>query len=679
MRDNHLYDFDKFRLDAKKYRLLSAGELIALPPKAFELLLLLVENQGRVIGKEFLMETLWPDTVVEEANLTQNIYLLRKALGKTADGGSFIETLSKRGYKFVPAVHQIASEDDGALIVTKLTHAHVRITQEEVAPEPPVTASEIAPTAPISSAPPATQLFARPVAPSVAPSSGKGAPWRRRPALITPAFTTMTVVVILAAMAGVYFWWSPRAVGDTALKSIAVLPFKTIGAPGKQEFLGLGMADAILTRLGKTGRLATSPIEAVRRYADKGTDPLETGRALKAAAVLTGSVQQDGDRVRVRVQLFDVGDGRAVWAEQFDEQFTDIFSMQDQISRRVAGALTLKLTGDEQQRLSQSETTSLEAYELYLKGRYYWNRRTSEWVRKGIDSFEQATRLDPHYARAYTGLADSYAVPGSGLSPLERMPKAKAAAQQALALDESLAEAHTSLGFIKYKFDWDWRGAEESFKRAMELNPSYATAFEWYGEMLSLLGRFDEAFVALEQAERLDPLSLAVKQDIGEASLRARQFDRTLQKARELAELDPTTPRPHYLRWHVYQAEGHYDDAVAERLRHLTKLNKPPELLAELRQAAQTTGWQGYWRKELALAAAGRLELNTNERAKHCIYVGDYEQAFRWMEESFAERGDVPVLMKTLPSYDPLRDDPRFAELLQRAGLSLPANSTLKR
>jgi len=633
-----LYEFDEFRLDAERLKLLRAGELLSLPPKAIELLLLLIERQGQIVEKDFLMTALWSDAIVEESNLTQNIYLLRKALGKTADGQSFIETHSKRGYRFVPAV-TLNTPDPETLVVTRVTRTRVVVQQEESAAAEPVD------TTPAPLALPA-QVAPRPV--------------RWLPVLAGAA-------VVLLAAAG-FIWTNYSKSADASPQSLAVLPFTTIGDPGNEAFLGLGMADAVITRLGRTGKLLVSPTAAVRRYHEKEADPLATGKLLGVAVVLSGNVQQIGDRLRVTVQLLRVRDGRQVWADQFDEKFTDVFAVQDLLAQRLASALTLRLTAAEQQQLKQPHTANLEAYQAYLKGRYYWNRRTPEWIRKGIECFDQAIKLDANYAQAYAGLADSYAISASGLPPLERLPKAKAAAERALELDDTLAEAHASLGFIRYKFDWDWAGAEASFKRAMALNPNYATAFHWYGEMLGLVGRFDEAVAALQQAERLDPLSTAIKHNLGETWFRARQFDRTEQMAREMLDLDPMAPQVHYLRWHIAQAQGRYDDAVAERIQHLTKLTTPPEILADLQQARATGGWRAYWQKELDLAAAGKLNLNTNELAKHCLYLGNKEQALRWMEKSFAERGDVPVLIKTLPSYDSLRADARFAKLLQRAG-----------
>jgi DNA-binding winged helix-turn-helix (wHTH) protein/TolB-like protein/cytochrome c-type biogenesis protein CcmH/NrfG len=641
-----LYEFAEFRLNAERLRLLRAGEPVPLPPKAIELLLLLVERQGQIVEKDFLMTALWSNVVVEESNLTQNIYLLRKALGKTADGQSFIETHSKRGYRFVPAV-TLNSHDSEPLVVARVTRTRVVVEQEEnETAEPEEHLEEITPL------PPSATLLL--------PAKTYNRPILRRPLAVVAVFALLVMIGLI--------WVNYSKSADASPQSLAVLPFKTIGPPGHEAFLGLGMADAVIIRLGKTGKLLVSPTAAVRRYHEKEADPISAGKSLGVATVLSGNVQQNGDRLRVTVQLLRVGDGQQIWADQFDEKLTDVFAVQDLLAQRLATALTLRLTEVERERLKQPHTPNLEAYQLYLRGRYYWNRRTPEWIRKGIECFEQAVKLDPAYAQAYAGLADSYAISASGLPPLERLPKAKAAAERALELDDTLAEAHTSLGFIRYKFDWDWAGAERSFKRAMELNPNYATAFHWYGEMLGLLGRFDEAITILQQAERLDPLSIGIKHNLGETWFRARQYERTEQVARELLDFDPTAPHPHYLLWHVAQVQGRYDDAVAERIQQLIKSNTPPEVLTELQQARATGGWRAYWQKELELAAVGKLNLNSNERAKHCLYLGDKQQALQWIEMSFAERGDVPVVMKTLPSYDSLRGDAHFAELLQRAG-----------
>jgi TolB-like protein/Flp pilus assembly protein TadD len=478
--------------------------------------------------------------------------------------------------------------------------------------------------------------------------------------------------LMLVAAAGVYFWRADRQAADAgAIKSIAVLPFKTIGAKSEEEFLGLGMADVLITRLSRTGKLAVSPTEAVRRYGEKGSDPLATGHALGVAAVLTGNVQQSGDRLRVTVQLLRVGDGLPVWADQFDERLTDIFTLQDQISQRLAGALTLKLTGDERRRLTENQTASVEAYQLYLEGRYYWARRTPEWVRKAIVCFEQSARLDPNYAQAYAGLADSYAITASGLPPQERLPKAKAAAERALALDESLAEAHTSLAFILYKFEWNWLEAENHFRRALELNPNYSIGQHWFGECLALMGRFDEGLARLHEAERLDPLSLSIKNDLGRALYRARRYDEAIAQARKTLELAPDFRNAHWTIMYACEQQGRLAEAVEADLQALRLSKVAPARIEELRAAFAASGWAGYWRRQLA---------QTRERARNeyvpayffaeiHMRLGNQEAAFRALEKSYEELGDGPLFVRVEPPLDALRSDLRFAHFLRRSGL----------
>jgi TolB-like protein len=265
------------------------------------------------------------------------------------------------------------------------------------------------------------------------------------------------------------------------VNSIAVLPFKPLGTEGSDEVLGLGMADALITKLSNLRKIVVRPTSAVLKYTGPGHDPLAVGRELSVDSVLDGKIQKLGDRVRVTVQLVRVRDGLPLWAEKFDEQFTSIFAVEDSISEQVTKALVLKLTGEEKKQLSKHYTESPEAYQLYLKGRYFWNKRAAEDLEKSIKFFEQAIGKDPNYALAYAGLADAYSVlANTPLPQRDAMSKAKAAAMKALELDDTLAEAHTSLALVKMSYDWDWPGAEREFKRALELNPNYATAHHWY-------------------------------------------------------------------------------------------------------------------------------------------------------------------------------------------------------
>ncbi len=372
------------------------------------------------------------------------------------------------------------------------------------------------------------------------------------------------------------------------------------------------------------------------------------------------------------VQLLRAGDGQPLWTDQFDEKAADIFAMQDLISQRLVGALTLRLSGEEQQRLTKHYTDNVEAYQLYLKGRYYWAKRTPEWVRKAIVSFEQAARLDPNYALAYAGLADSYALTASGLVPKERMPKAKAAAERALHIDESLAEAHTSLAFILYKFEWNWLEAENHFRRAVQLNPNYALAHHWFGECLGLMGRFDEGLAELKEAERLDPLSLAVKNDAGLLLYRARRYDEAIFQTRKVLELDPDFRNAHANLLYAYQQKGMDAEAVEADSQVLRLSGVAPEKVEELKAAFASSGWKGYWRKRLELMKLrSRSEyIAMYDLAEVYLRLGEKEAALRALEMSYDERGDGPLYVRVEPPLDPLRSDPRFNYLIRRSGFA---------
>jgi DNA-binding winged helix-turn-helix (wHTH) protein/TolB-like protein/Flp pilus assembly protein TadD len=656
MQEKYLYGFDKFHLDAEKRKLKRDDELVSLPPKAFDLLLLLVENQERVVEKEFLMESLWQDTFVEESNLTQNIYLLRKILGKTHDGKSFIETRSKRGYKFVPDVRLITAAED-PLIIYKTTHLRARITTEEIEDE----TNGIS----VNNGERTLDSAKNPLLPKAAQALST------RTLLNDRAFAALAVLFVVG-VAGIYFWNRNRPVEMTQIKSIAVMPFKTIGGEETdEEFLGLGMADAIITRLGKTGKINVSPTDAVRRYSEKGTDALATARALDVETVLTGNIQRSGDKVRVTVQLLRLSDRQPLWTDQFDEKSADILTLQDSISQKLAGALMLKLSGDEQKRLAKKDTENVEAYQLYLKGRYYWSKRTTEWVQKAIVCFEQAVRLDPNYSQAYAGLADAYAVTASGLLPNERFPKAKAAAERALQLDETLAEAHTSLAFILYKFEWNWLEAENHFRRAIEINPSYALAHHWYGEFLGLMGRFDEGLAELKEAERLDPLSLALKDDVGRLFYRARHYDEAIEQARKTLELEPNFRNAYISLMRCYQQKEMYAEAVEADLKSLSLSNYPPGEIEELKNIFAASGWQAYWRRQLETQRQqNQIEYVPSYHAIEIyLRLGETETALRLLEKSYDERSDAPLYVRTEPPLEALHSDSRFQYLLRRSGL----------
>ncbi|MFN2513362.1 MAG: winged helix-turn-helix domain-containing tetratricopeptide repeat protein, partial [Pyrinomonadaceae bacterium] len=451
------YEFGSFRIDSTKRLMLRDGEVVPLKPKAFETLLLLVQNRGRVMEKDELMKALWPNSFVEEANLTQHISLLRKALGESPTEHRYIVTAPGRGYRFVADVRELG--DNGGEPQREASAVPLPSKDQEVT----------------SVAGSAERDFQHK---SFKVSGERDTTW-------WPSRTLLAVSLLLLTVAFSYLWIAGKVKETrTTIRSIAVLPFKTLGVEAGEEYLGLGISDALINRLGNIRQVVVRPTNAVRKYSTPGQDPLVAARELKVDAVLDGNIQRTGDRVRVTVQLVSLQSGVPLWTGTFDERFTDILDVQDRVSEQVAKALTLTITGEEQKLLVKRHTGNTEAYQSYLKGRYFWNKRTEDGYKRAIEYFEEAIEKDQGYAQAYAGLADSYALLGSMgnavLPRREAMPRARVAAEKALLIDETLAEAHASLAFVRMHYEWDWPGAEREFKRAIELNPSYATAHHWY-------------------------------------------------------------------------------------------------------------------------------------------------------------------------------------------------------
>jgi len=454
---------------------------------------------------------------------------------------------------------------------------------------------------------------------------------------------------------------------------MAVLPFKPLVANDRDEYLEMGMVDVLITKLSNIRQLKVRSISSVRKYTDLQQDPVAAGRELQVEAVLDGSIQRVGDRVRVTVRLLNVQDGTSLWADKFDEPFTNIFALQDAISERVAAALPLNLSGEEKARLSRHFTENTEAYQLYLKGRYFWNKRTEEGFRKGIDYFNQAIRDDPNYALAYTGMSDCYALLSDFgfMPPREGFPKAKEAATRALAIDEKLAEAHTSLGHVKRDYDWDWPGAEQEFKRAIELNPNELSAHQWYAVYLSALGRHQEAIAEIKRALDLDPLSLPVNAVTARVLYLARQYDEAIEQSRKTIEMDRRFPTIYQNLGQSYEQKGMYAQAVAT-FQELNKVGTGNHSgLAFLGRADALAGKTDEARKILAQLRELSARRYVSPYRVAMIYagLGDKEQALAWLERAYQQRVHNMIFLKVEPELDGLRSDPRFEDLRGRVGL----------
>jgi TolB-like protein/Tfp pilus assembly protein PilF len=460
---------------------------------------------------------------------------------------------------------------------------------------------------------------------------------------------------------------------DPEVRSIAVLPFKPLGANEGDEHLGLGLADALITRLSNIRQIAVRPTSAVMKYTGAGHDPAAAGRQLKVEAVLDGAIQRSGERVRVTVQLVSVSEETPLWAGKFDEMFTDIFAVEDSISEQVAHALTLRLTGEERKLLGKRYTENTEAYELYLKGRYYWNKRRADELGKSIDCFRQAIDLDNHYALAHAGLADAYTFLGdvglTAIRPKEAFSQAKQAATNALQFDDSLAEAHTSLGHL-HMHCYEWMDARREFERAIELNPHYAHAHQLRAFYLAFNGRRQDASAEIRIALRLDPLSLAINTDVGVIHYFAREYDHAIDQYRKTLDLDFNFDRAHFWLAAAYEQKQMYDEAIAEYTIATELSGGSLEARASLGHAYARAG-----RRDDALSIFEGLTRDSSSRyvspydfAIVNLGLGETEPALKWLDRACDERAGWMIYLTVDPRLDAISSDARFKALLRRVG-----------
>ncbi len=640
-----VYEFEKFQLNVYKQRLMREDKVVSLPPKAVELLVLLVENQGNVLDKEDIIDTLWSDSIVEESNLTQTIYLLRKALGNTPEGESFITTLPRRGYKFVHPV-EVNAVPNSFVRYTKSKQEKIYIERSE---------TEVFE----SQASNLPQVSEKLVSPTQIVDKPKGFQY---------TYLALAIFALLAICLAIFFFafnGYPET-GVNSAKSIAVIPFSMIGEDDKDNYLSLGLADTLITRLAKTDKIKVFPTKQIQSHLASAKEPLDVGKSLNADTILTGNLQKFDDRVRFTAQLIRVSDGYILWSNQFDEKSADLFILQDSLTKRVAKALTLELSDEEQKRVLTNPTDNPEALKLYWQGRYYWNKRTKQMILKGIEHFEAAIKLDPNFAEAYAGLADSYALTASGLPPNERFPKAKAAAYKALELNDNLAETHASLAIVTYKSEWNWAKAEKHFKRAIEIDDSYATAHHWYGELLVMLGRFDDGFKELKRAEQLDPFSIAIKTDIGEALYRAERFDEAKTQIKRVLEFDPNHIQAYRVLRHIdQQISSENPDAVKADIQVLSLYKVSPEEIVDLESTYKAKGWDAYWEKRLNTLADSPTNRYSTEKITILILLKKYQLAIDEIENKSKKMQITPLFLTIDPIFKPLKSNSRFNNLIK--------------
>jgi len=650
------YEFGSFRIDTVKRLLLRDGEPVVLKAKCFETLLVLVEARGQVLEKDELMRRIWPDTIVEESNLTGYISTLRKALGENSKEHRYIVTVPGRGYSFVAEVKEVREESSELVLPEQSSLSP--ITEEGEAGGQAEREGR--------SFPPLSRL-------SVFRSLSW--PWRRKqPAIVAGAALFSFATIIIAAVVFVYFSSSKS---DKAIHSLAILPFAIAGSDPDIEYLADGIANDLANRLSQLPELTVISSNAVARYKTRdpqagAPDAQTIGREFKVEAVVVGKVAQRGDLIYINVELIDARNNSHLWGYQYDWNLADIFSVQKDIVSGISNSLRPDLTEKEQTHLAKRDTESVEAYQAYLRGRDLWNKRTEEGLRKAIEFFDQARGLDPNYALAWAGLADSYQVLifHGGLPPEEYCLRAKAAAQRALEIDDSLAEAHTALAYVKFQYDWNWAGAEEEFKRAIKLNPNYATAHQWYGEYLASMARQDEALSERKKAKALDPLSPIITSELGYSYFETRQYDRAVEEFRKAVELFPDFSPAHSFLSAALEFNGMYDEAIVECQKAMALANNN-KLLSRLATIYAKSGRRTEAQKALDEMIRGSKEgyFPPSYIAEVYLALNDKERAFEWLEKAYRERDWALTGLKRFPSYDGFRSDARFSDLLKKMNL----------
>jgi DNA-binding winged helix-turn-helix (wHTH) protein/tetratricopeptide (TPR) repeat protein len=581
-----IYEFCGFRLESAQRRLLYQGKPVQLKPKVLDLLEFLVERRGELIVKEELMKEIWPDTIVEENNITVSMSMLRKILGEDRENPKFIETVPRLGYRFVAEVVEIstapaAARDDRQLI--------------------------------------------------------------------------------------------PSEPEEERIDSLAVLPQDGATKDFNLEYLSDGITESIINMLSRIPRLRVLACSTVFRFKGKDTDPQQIGTVLNVRAVMMIRVMRLEEKLIIRSELVKVSDGSQLWGEQYSRDPSDILAIQEEIAKAISESLKFKLTGDDKVSLTKQSTHSPEAYNLYLRGRYFWNKYSKDWVLKAIEVFKQAILVDSNYALAYCGLADAYfRLSNVHFAPREVLPKAKEAATRAAEIDENLAEAHSSLGLVKVYYDHDWNGAESEFRKALRLNPDLVSAHQRFGSYLTFMGRFEESIRHYETALELDPFSLQINMNLATTYYLRGEFDRAIRHLTKTRELEPDYMPTHFLLGSTYVQQGRLQDAI-EEFKFIYKRDE---------EAYLALGFMGHAHALAKQHAEAETLLNVLEEISERKYVspysmllihlglGAYERVFDLLEQLYEEGNDWLVWLKVSPELKPLRNDPRFKNLLMRLGFT---------
>jgi TolB-like protein/DNA-binding winged helix-turn-helix (wHTH) protein/Tfp pilus assembly protein PilF len=650
------YTFDDFTVDLARAELLHCGKQVSLRPKSFDALRYLIESRGRLATKDELVQALWPRTIVTEDSLVKCIQDVRAALHD--DGHRYIKTVPRRGYMFDSPV-----------------------SLERAAPErEPALGTKSAASIDLGKPPDGDRLAAAETNPKHEPTLGIDAGprggRRRLAAWIVGAAAIASVVTL-----GMLLLRREQTAEPPVLRrSIAVLPLENLSPDPEHEYFAAGIHESILNQLAQIEDVKTISRTSMLRYAATERSTREIARELNVQTVMEGSVRYADGRVLVTAQLIDPVTDTHLWSEEYYRPLADIFAIQTDIAQRIAAALNVELSVADRSRLATVPTRSPEAYQLYLRGRYHWDRWTIGEASRSVEYFEQAIRHDPEFALAYAGLADAFAALDglAGAPPAELMPKADAAVSRALQIDPALPEAYIARAMIKHFYTWDYAGGNADFEHAIALNPDSAAAHHLYGKNLPVTGEFAKAFAEFERALQLEPYSNGINKDLGETLYYARRYEEAIAQFRRTEELEPNSPPVYFFLTRCYEAIGAWDQSIDANLHRLrlpvtTSDGRPlgTTLVDELEQIYRVSGWQGYWRRRLELLneAAAQGYVEPYRFVEIYVRLGEHDPAFAWLETAFKLRSSWIPTIAFDPVLDPLRADPRFTDLLRRAGL----------
>ena len=661
-----IYEFGDFRFDVAEQILLRNGEVAALTPKVFDLLVVLIENHGHLLSKDTLVKALWADSFVEEANLNVTVSALRKVLGEKPNEHKFIETVSRRGYRFVAEVREIKDESE-----TEKSDTTARTFSD---------AKTLSLDLPAKHCPKCQKVYYdKSLNFCLEDGALLKADGRTTNKSFSIPFQNNSKVwlllggILVAAIAGFLVWKFAAQSNKTDVSNIhtiAVLPFKPLVNNQSDSALEIGMADALITKLSSLQQLTVRPTSAISKYVETNTDPIAAGRELQVEAILDGKIQRAENKIRVTVQLLRVSDGATLWAGSFDDFFTNIFALQDSISEKLTTSLALKISGKEKELLAKRPTENTEAYALFLQGRYYHEQISEEGSRKAIEFYEQAVQKDPEYALAYAWMTGAYFhLANLNINREENLQKARNSANKAASLDPNLPDSHEALATVKDVIDWNFTESEAEHRKSIEIDPKNADAHFSYASFLSRFkNRQDEALKEIETAKQLNPVTLYLKSESVRILIRVGRYDEAIAEAKKILELKPDFQIAYSLlaQLYVYKSMPTEANAALKKYQELTGSNQ--EYLTAF--VYKHTGRKAEAEKILREAIGKYKEGdNCSPIANYYLMLGDKENALKFLEKAFQRREIALLRLGVDSNWDELRGDARFQDLLRRVGL----------